>query len=182
MPLTQSVLKTLFLKAFMRCFLAVEIPKEIKDKMMRLVAAARASGVPASFAKPEQMHLTLAFFGEITEARKDEIARALSTQPLPSAKIKIASTGFFGSRVYWAGVESEELVSLQKKVADLLHYDEGRPFSPHITLARLKEGRGSLSPSDEFFGEFAARELVLFESVLKPDGAEHRAVARFALV
>ena len=90
----------------MRCFLAVEIPEEIKAKLLRLVASARSSGVSASFAKPEQMHLTLAFFADINEAKKDELVAALKNQPLPKAHVIISGTGFFGSRVYWAGVES----------------------------------------------------------------------------
>ncbi|VVB67853.1 RNA 2',3'-cyclic phosphodiesterase [Candidatus Norongarragalina meridionalis] len=166
----------------MRCFLAVEIPGEIRAKLLAAVGRAKGAGVSASFAKPEQMHLTLAFFADITEARKNEIIASLRNQSLPSAKIIIARTDFFGSRVWWAGVDSPELVSLQKKIADILHYDEGRPFSPHVTLARLREGRGSLLLTEELFGEFTARELVFFESVLKLEGAEHREIARVALV
>ncbi|PIT85109.1 hypothetical protein COU36_05150, partial [Candidatus Micrarchaeota archaeon CG10_big_fil_rev_8_21_14_0_10_59_7] len=82
----------------MRCFLAVEIPEDIRAKFLRLVAAARASGVSASFAKPGQMHLTLAFFADISEKRKEEIIVSLKKQPLPKAHVVISGTGFFGSR------------------------------------------------------------------------------------
>ncbi len=179
----------------MRCFLAVDIPVEIKQSIERAAVRARKLGVRATFVAPEQIHVTLAFFGEIGEKEVEEKKRILAAECASASafKVKIRGIDFLpdvgkSPRVFYAVVFSPELIELQAKLAAALHYDEGRSFHSHATIARFKQSvyRESLKQLvEEFereeFGEFTASEIVLKKSVLGADGATHTVIARFPL-
>ena len=181
----------------MRCFLALDIPEEIKQSIERAAVRAKKLGVRAAFVPTEQIHVTLAFFGEISESEVEEKKKILATECAGTGvtpfNVKIGGIGFLPDagkppRVFYAAVFSPELIALQAKLSNALHYDEGRPFHSHATIARFKQSvyRESLKQLvEEFgreeFGEFTASEIVLKKSVLGADGAKHSVIARFPL-
>jgi RNA 2',3'-cyclic 3'-phosphodiesterase len=177
---------------FMRIFIAIEIPDELKKKICRLrVDIPGARWVPA-----EQIHLTLAFLGEVEEATIELLNEGLAGIQLREFHLSFSGTGCFPNRhrprVLWLGVEPEpHLEVLADRAHTAVHACgiplEERRFSPHITLARLK-----LSPSresDAFLNQteqlklppFPVREFTLFESRLTSKGAEHIPLREFRL-
>ncbi|MBC8017138.1 MAG: RNA 2',3'-cyclic phosphodiesterase [Verrucomicrobia bacterium] len=176
----------------MRLFIAIELPDNLKMALGRLrIDIPGARWVPA-----EQIHLTLAFLGEVEEASVELLTKELAQIHAPGFDLCFSGTGCFPNRsrprVLWIGLESEpHLQALVSKVREAVLASEipqeERPFSPHITLARIR-----LSPSREFdtFLEqnkklkllpFLVREFTLFQSRLTPRGAVHIPLRNFSL-
>src|SRR5215471_13453923 len=131
----------------LRLFVGIGFPPELKLRLSLL-----CSGVPgAKWVDPGNFHLTLRFIGEVGEDIAADIDDALSRLRARRITIQIAGTGVFGGdkpHSLWAGVErSAELVGLRDKVELALIRaglpPEPRKFSPHVTLARLRDPRRS---------------------------------------
>src|SRR6201993_2449527 len=125
----------------LRLFVGIGFPPELKLRLSLL-----CSGVPgAKWVDPGNFHLTLRFIGEIDEGLAADVDDALSRLRARRFTLQIAGTGVFGDkpRSLWAGVErSPELVGLRDKIEQALIRvglsPEPRKFSPHVTLARLR--------------------------------------------
>jgi RNA 2',3'-cyclic 3'-phosphodiesterase len=126
----------------LRLFVGIGFPPELKLRLSLL-----CSGVPgAKWVDPGNLHLTLRFIGEIGEDAAMDVDDALSRVRARSFTLQIVGTGVFGGdnpRSLWAGVErNAELVALRDKVEQALIRvglpPEPRKFSPHVTLARLR--------------------------------------------
>ena len=128
----------------LRLFVGIGFPPELKLRLSLL-----CSGLPgAKWVDPGNFHLTLRFIGEIGEDVAADIDDALSRLRARHFTLQIAGTGVFGGgekpRSLWAGVErSPELAGLRDKVEQALIRiglpPEPRKFSPHVTLARLRD-------------------------------------------
>jgi len=175
----------------MRCFLALELPDEITEHLHELQREAKKLGLNSSF--PAETHLTLCFFAEISQKQAEDKIRILQTAVLPKASLRVARTGFFPSpekpRVFWAGVESAELIALQKKICETIGYLEDRPFSPHVTLARIKSIQNvaqlrelQAKHANDAFGSFTIEKLLFKQSFLSSEGAIHTTLAEIVLV
>ncbi len=188
-----------------RMFIAVEPAAAVKTALAALrqgsEKALRADIPGCKWVRPEQLHLTLRFLDDVSPGAAKALGQALGEIRLPPFEMRISGVGTFPGlggrqhpRVLWAGIEnSPQLQQLWRAVneaanASKLGGDEtGRPFSPHITIARLKECPPSkLSALIRRHEGFAAppmpvREFVLFESELRREGAVHTAVQTFAL-
>ena len=176
----------------MRLFIAIELPDHCKKALGELRSAIPgARWVPA-----EQIHLTLAFLGEVGEETSKQLTGALARIQAPSFSLSIAGTGCFPNRhhprVLWIGVKPEPVLA---GLAAMIHEtvlacgipQEERPFSPHLTFARLKlpcarevgaflDLHGSVElPS------FPVKEFTIFRSRLSQQGAEHIPVRSFPL-
>ncbi len=182
----------------MRTFIAIEIEPSIKDKIAKIIDELSMAGERVSWVKRGSIHLTLKFLGEIDEKRLKEISERLKkiTSKIKPFRIKLEGAGWFpeGSlrpRVLWVGVEyPDELKNLWKEIEREMEQigfkPEGREFSPHITIGRVKEV-GSINKVMEIFkkylksnfGVMEVKEVVLFQSILKPDGAEYRPIEKF---
>ena len=176
----------------MRLFIAIEIPDDLKKMIVRLhVEIPGARWVPA-----EQIHLTLAFLGEVEESALEKLVRELARIDLPEFRLSFSGTGCFPDRrrprVLWVGVEPHpHLQALAAAVREVLLAcgvpREARSFSPHITLARLKipaSGEAAAffdRPEVLKLPPFPVREFILFQSRLTPQGAVHSPVGNFAL-
>ncbi len=178
----------------MRCFLALELPDGVRQKVSSVATEADRAGVRAAFVPKEQIHVTLAFFGELAENEVEEKKKILEAECAAAAPfgVRVRGIGFLPDakkpRVLYAAVDSPELAALQNRLAAALHYDDGRPFHGHATIARLKSRTNSnvlrlldLKFGDAVFGEFKAREIVLKKSTLGAEGAVHETIARFPL-
>jgi 2'-5' RNA ligase len=187
----------------MRSFVAVDLPEPIKAAISEQQHALRTGARPASgrnedmkWTRPEGIHLTLKFLGEIPATQVTQVIEALaglgSFEPFT---VQVNGFGFFPDarrpRVFWVGVEAPptlgELASRIETAMERLGFAvEGRTFSPHLTLARFKVSRPQpelvalLEPKRELtLGHFEVSEFFLFESRLSSHGAQYQKVARF---
>jgi len=176
-----------------RLFVAIDLPDEI-----RLRLAALCAGVPgAKWVRAENLHLTLRFIGEVDEAMAADIDESLARIRAPGFALMVTDLGHFGSRgrarVLWAGIEtSPALRHLHDKIEAALVRTglepEGRKFTPHITLARLKDARlprisAFLAGNGPFrAGPFAVDRFRLYSSHLARDGAIHTVEADYELM
>ena len=127
----------------MRLFIAVELSEEMKNALRRAQDELCDHGVRGRFTPAENMHLTLAFIGEVPDA--EPVLEALSKVSFTPFSLCLEGLGCFGD-LWWAGMEaSDALASLARTVRHALA-DAGVPFdrkrfSPHITLIRKTKSR-----------------------------------------
>ncbi|MCC6738671.1 MAG: RNA 2',3'-cyclic phosphodiesterase [Planctomycetia bacterium] len=183
----------------MRLFIAVDTDPALHPVLSRVVEHLRSAGADARWTGPEQWHVTLRFIGETDDAMAGRVAgamRRIAAAGQPAA-LRLAGLGTFGGpkpRVVAAkvddlsGVISAAARSLEGEVRLLGFAPENRPFTPHITLARVRSPRNAAALADavrcesaSVKGEWLASELVLYLSTLKPGGAEYEALARARL-
>ncbi len=180
----------------MRAFIAIDLPESIQAALGQQQAAFRAACPDARWTRPEGIHLTLKFLGEISDDQVRQVTEALAgLTPFASFSIAVKGFGFFPDarrpRVFWVGLEAPpalgELANRVESCMEKLGFArEERSLTPHLTLARFKvprpqpalqallTQRGELS-----LGQFEVSEFFLFESKLSPHGAEYRKIARF---
>ncbi len=148
----------------LRLFVGIEFPPELKLRLSLL-----QSGIAgAKWVDPGNFHLTLRFIGEVDEGTAADIDEALSRLHARRFELRLAGVGAFGGdklRQLWVGVEREPaLLNLQGKIeAALMRVGlppEPRKFSPHVTLARLREPRrGELQEFLAAHAQFRAEPL-----------------------
>jgi 2'-5' RNA ligase len=176
-----------------RLFVAIDLPDTIKDQL-----GALCDGVPgAKWVKRDQLHLTLRFVGEVTDVKFRVIQDTLNRIRAAPFAMAMQGVGQFppkrAARVLWVAVDvPPELGVLQRQIETTLvklsYPPEERPFSAHITLARLKTPpppsaiQDYLARHSAFQSEpFSITEFVLFSSVLAPEGPTYRAEAVYRL-
>lgn len=185
-----------------RTFLAIDIPKEIKDSMEKIQYRLRNTLKEGMirWTKPGSVHLTLKFFGSISDRDIEHINKLLkdSVKGFKPFAIAAEKVGVFPNarqpRVLWLGITSgdDTLMTLQKQIDDDLHSigfpREERAFRPHLTLGRTKAHRGieGLSTVLEEFkdfkaGGFPAQGLTLYRSDLRPEGPIYTKLGYFPL-
>ena len=185
----------------MRIFIALDIPGEIRAQMVKYVERAQALAPDARWARPEGLHVTLKFVGEVSDAKVEQIKAALATVKAAPFEVTFAKVGFFPTakspRVCWIGVEGgEALPGLAALVDNAAHgvgiAKEDREYSPHLTLARSGSGPGGqhqLKPlatllqdqAPPQFGTMAAREFFLYLSQPQRGGSRYTKLLGFRL-
>jgi 2'-5' RNA ligase len=175
-----------------RLFVALALPEGHRQQLSRLCHGVR----DARWVAHENLHLTLRFIGEVEEPRVAEIAHALGRVKGEQFKLTLSGIGHFQNgrriRALWAGTEPcDALVQLQYRIDTALrHADlppDGRRFTPHVTLARLKNGAphqvGGWIEANALFraDPFPVDHFVLFESYLGHTGAIYSPVSEFPL-
>ncbi len=167
----------------MRAFVAVELNDEVRNKLANL-----QRDLPGEVrkVKPENLHITLQFLGEIDDAKVEQVKKALGSINTAPFEVQCRGIGAFPSekfvRVVWAGAESTELEALYKQVHEALKplgFIEDR-FSAHITIGRPKT-RVDLQPflakhAQTEFGSFKVERVVLMKSMLQPGGPNYEVV------
>ena len=181
----------------MRLFTAIDLPDEVLTNLERLLDLLKPAA-SIKWSPIENMHITTRFIGEWPEERLQEVAAVLgamrSFAPIP---IHVRNLGFFPNphapRVFWAGVDAApDLAALAKETEQALGAlgvdQEKRSFSPHLTLARIKEPvplqrlRATIAGLDSFdFGRFAADRFFLYLSQMRPQGSVYTKLAEFSL-
>jgi 2'-5' RNA ligase len=135
-----------------RSFIAIELPQEMKVQLARVRGMPRPQEYPSvKWVEAESIHLTLKFLGNIPSGRIPEIEAAVreAARGVPAFHLEIGGLGVFPStqrpRVAWVAVggEVEKLAGLQEGIDSALlplgFPRESRPFTPHLTLARVRE-------------------------------------------
>ena len=185
----------------MRLFVALEIPAAVRDNLAALINDLRAADAASSknkarWVRPENLHVTLKFIGNVDAGKLDAIRAALAEVRSASAvELHLRGLGFFPNenrpRVLWTGMEA--LPNLATLAADMDARleklgipRETREFSPHLTLARFdppgiseKLRAAALENATREFGVVRTGEFHLFESKTRPTGAEYTRLSSF---
>ena len=150
-----------------RSFIAIELPDELKSELTRLEARLKSDKQPwVKWVNPHSIHLTLKFLGNIAVDRTGEITMAMenAVQGISPFHLEVKELGVFPNlrrvQVAWVGISGEvdKLSQLQKRIETNLtplgFTPETRAFTPHLTLARLRDQ----APLDERqrFGQLIA--------------------------
>jgi RNA 2',3'-cyclic 3'-phosphodiesterase len=180
----------------MRLFIALDLPEQIVARLDQLIARLKPTAT-INWSPASNLHITTKFIGEWPEPRLEELQKALRHIPSRSPlQVRIHGVGFFPNskspRTFWCGIEApglEELASdTDAATSSLGIASEKRPYSPHLTLARIKE-RLDLSPLQRAierevsldFGRFEARGFFLYRSQLRPTGSVYTKLSEFQL-
>jgi 2'-5' RNA ligase len=183
----------------MRLFIALEVPLPIRKRLYRIARSLADKVHAVRPVRPENIHLTVHFLGDVEEPLVSGICNAITAVAESNAPFdaRIESLGCFGRRrspsVLWAGVEEERgLLKMQAelgaKLKSMSLTVEERGFHPHLTIARVKQGRRAnrLSSlleeySDQDLGVLHSGSVSLVKSSLTPDGAVYETLLKAPL-
>lgn len=184
----------------MRLFVAVDPSEAVQRSIATEMEGLKAFAPRAKWSRPEALHLTLAFLGEVKDDLVPSFAAAL--EPIGGRhrpfELEVAGSGTFGPplhpRVLWLGLGGAiaELAALRTDVVGALvplgYVEEAREFSPHLTLARSRIPRGepalalcARQAASTSMGRFPVDELILYRSQPGPSGSLYTALARIPL-
>ena len=182
-----------------RTFIAVELPERVKRELADLQADLRRYGARISWTRPEGLHVTLKFLGNVEEKQIEAIAEAVkvAVADVERPRLTVEGTGAFpswgGPRVLWVGVEDEGgrlgqiQARLEKELEKLGFEREKRTFKPHLTLGRVKAIGGVRPVTEDLrdrqvaLGTFEVAEVVVMKSDLKPTGAVYTPLAKISI-
>jgi RNA 2',3'-cyclic 3'-phosphodiesterase len=179
----------------MRLFFAIELGDQLLDLLEETIAPLRAEAPELAWTRREQRHLTLKFLGSVEEADLSKLTASADRAAAHHAPLDMtvreigAFPNFRRARVVWIGVEQDARL-------ELLHHDleqaceqegfeiEGRPFRPHVTLARIRaplsvdrlRALARAARSVKMKSTVRVECITLFESTLAPSGARYRRV------
>ena len=188
-----------------RAFIAIPLPHPLLDRLSALQRQLE-SQIPSRsvrWVRAESIHLTLKFLGDTPTERLPDIKRALTAvaRHAPACTFTVGELGCFPNprrpRVVWVGVQEPtgRLAALQDAIEEVMaplgYPPEGRGFTPHLTLGRVRRGarRDEVSrvgevvtgTTGEPLAEVSADHCALIRSVLKPTGAEYTTLEKFVL-
>ena len=180
-----------------RLFIAVDISEEARrraadhiDKMRAL-----AGGVRVGWERAEKLHVTLKFLGKVEETHVAHVSETTASVAAGFApfRITLAGTGVFPRlkqpRVLWLGINEERVLpkiaaDLESRLSVLGFEVEERPFSPHLTIGRIREQQKAKRLAEAHLQsrfepvEFTVTELVVYESILRPNGSVYGVVSK----
>ncbi len=180
----------------MRLFIAIEISQTTRSAIASLLKELRVMAPQVKWVRAENLHVTLKFLGGTELAKlgplQDVLSGLRSTEPV---NLEFRGLGFFPNekrpRVSWAGIQaSPNLKALAADIDQTVHRLgfplEQRPFTPHLTLARLQPPgipqkllQAIQEKSAQSFGSLRTGEFHLIESKLKSTGAEYTTLQTF---
>ena len=174
-----------------RTFVAISLPSMLIDRLDQLISEMRSLSRGVKWVKPQAIHLTLKFLGNLTP---DELERAFTGMNLAQNKypepftLQVQGTGCFPSerkpRVLWVGLSGVDMPKLNS-IQELIELElsrqgfpaEERPFKPHLTVARIKENRDLNAMMDKFVQydfptvDLPVEEIHVMRSELRTEGA-----------
>jgi 2'-5' RNA ligase len=184
------------MKARMRLFTGLDLPPDVAANLDRVQARLRPTA-RINWSPVANLHVTTKFIGEWPEARLGDLKDALAALPSRDPiTLSIRRLGFFPNphspRVFWCGIEAPGLRELaaesDRATSTLGIASEEREYSPHLTLARIKERvdmqplREAIAALDSLeFGSFTVDRFYLYHSRLAPSGSVYTKLAEFAL-
>jgi 2'-5' RNA ligase len=184
----------------MRTFIAVELPENIKNKIGELQAPLKRTNAFVSWVKPENIHITLKFLGEVPEEKINEVFSAIEIALKETKKFKINLKGmgafpdFRRPRVIWVGTGKggEELLSMANKIEEEMEKigfpKENRKFSPHFTIGRVKSPKNieklmeKVKSTDFETEDIGVNEVTVMKSQLHPAGAIYTPLKKIPLL
>ena len=188
----------------LRLFAALDPPDLVRRRLagwqadLRRSAGRHADAV--RWTPADRLHVTLKFLGAVPEERLDAVREAIAGAAAGSRPLRLEVRGAGGfpssrrARVIWLGLSGDpgglaELAGeLGRRLAPMGFAVEGRPLTPHVTIGRSRDGRGSPGLGGAIAGaataeaiQWRAGEISLFRSHLSSEGARHEVLARFPL-
>ena len=186
-----------------RSFIAIELPDEVKLELGQLETRLKAgTQSPVKWINPDSIHLTLKFLGNIAADRTGEITRAIeeAARPISPFQVEVKGLGVFPNlrrvQVVWVGMTgaTDKLSTLQQRIdsnlARLGFPPESRRFTPHLTLARIRnqaspderEKLGQLITETQFeAGTIKVDSVSLMKSQLTRQGAIYSRISSVRL-
>ncbi|OJX81785.1 RNA 2',3'-cyclic phosphodiesterase [Magnetospirillum sp. 64-120] len=173
-----------------RLFVGLALPAELAARLESL-----GGGVPgARWVAGRNLHLTLRFAGEVDEDVAEDLHHRLGGLRAPVFDIRLRGFGTFGGRkprALWVGAEpNPALDALQSRIERLAQAaglePETRNFTPHVTLAWLKDAPADriaafMRHHSPFAASFTVDHVCLYQSHLHAQGAEYQVLAEYAL-
>lgn len=177
----------------MRMFVGIGLPEECRTSIVRTLLPLAEKGIPVSWTRAENLHITLKFLGEVPDARVEELGGLLAEAAGGTVPFRLLVEGAGGfptlssPRILWAGVREplDPVRKLHQNMENILAAAgfprEGRPFHPHVTVARVRRRlpagwpeRFGRALSGMRFGDVPARSYQLYESRLSSSGSTYR--------
>jgi 2'-5' RNA ligase len=180
----------------MRTFIALELPPQAVAAAGSVAAELKKTGADVKWVRPENLHVTLKFLGEVDQDQIEPICRSLdrACQERRALRLSLNGCGAFPNRgrpqVVWLGLDGEvqEMSDLAQAVEQEMNRlgfaPEKRSFKPHLTLGRLRRGKArgkrpetaplsrALAGRIDYTGpDFMAQNVTLMQSRLTPQGA-----------
>ena len=175
----------------MRLFIAIDIPKEIKDKLYDLQKQIGGDLAKINWVHKKNLHLTLKFLGEVPESRLEEIKERLRIIKLKSFEVELNNLGVFPNenniRVIWVDLKSEHIYELQIKIdQELLDlFSKDTRFQSHLTLGRVKFVKNKEELKEKLKlkidGWFIVKEFKLIKSSLTREGPIYETIEEYKL-
>jgi 2'-5' RNA ligase len=183
----------------LRSFIAIELPDAVKSALLSLQDELKTCGADVRWSRPEGIHLTLKFLGNIEEKLIDGIVEILkgTCRKFKSFNCEVRGVGIFpgvrSPRVLWAGIADHETLALIQQDIDagmssLGFESENRKFTPHLTIGRFRSSRGKtalLEKMDAYkelnLGLIEVNHISLMRSDLSPAGARYTRIAEISL-
>ncbi len=174
----------------MRLFVAIPVTEPARSEVLALLERLRQTGWPVRWVGSEGLHVTLKFFGEVAPDRLEVIAEAIriAGQGTGQFPLRLDELGAFPSRqrprILYVGLEAPAALELlQDRIergGEALGFPpEGKPFHPHLTLGRLREGQKYPPRALDDVGgwyeqlSFTGDQVILYESILTPHGPRY---------
>jgi len=172
----------------LRAFIAVDIEGELSEKLARLAESLKSTGADVKLVEKENFHITIRFLGNVPEESIDVIEKIMrdAVREVKPHKLKLRGVGAFPSperpRVVWVGVEGDEELRkiferIERELRRLGFKPETKGFTAHVTLARVRSGRGREAlvkwindMKDVELGELEVKSIRLKKSTLTPRG------------
>jgi RNA 2',3'-cyclic 3'-phosphodiesterase len=186
-----------------RAFIAIELPDHIKHKLGEVQERLKAGRLPVKWVAPGSIHLTMKFLDSITQDTADAVTGVMQEASIVSEpfRLMVKGLGVFPNprrvQVVWAGLGGDigRLIELQKELdsglSRLGFTLESRPFTAHLTLARMRdeadasdrEAMGRLVDGTPFEGgDFQVDSFSLMRSQLRKEGPIYTQLASVSLV
>ncbi|HZS46694.1 MAG TPA: RNA 2',3'-cyclic phosphodiesterase [Blastocatellia bacterium] len=172
-----------------RAFIAIEIPSSIKKNLADVQSHLKTAGADVSWTKPDNLHLTLKFLGEISDSQITIVRSAVNKicEKVSAFELEIGDIGVFPNprrpRIIWAGVSGDlnAVLAIQSTIDSELvssgFATDAHPFNPHLTLGRIKtpkRTRELLALADVFEipkNNFRVDRIIVMRSQLNPTGS-----------
>jgi len=173
----------------MRVFISLEIPDDVKREIIRIQKEVDKLGlIKGKFTEPENLHLTLKFLGNLSEAEVRAIREKLKNLRFNPFYIELKELGVFSEnfiRIVWVGLYGKEVFELQKDVDKVLGdlFPKEHRFMSHVTIARPKYVEDRKMFLDELKKislnktHFLVDKIYLKESILTRQGADYNIIA-----
>jgi 2'-5' RNA ligase len=183
----------------LRSFIAIELSETAKSALAELQQELKKTGADVRWVKPENIHLTLKFLGNIEKNIIDSIVQILTgtCNKFEVFTLEIKGTGVFPSvkspRVIWVSANGKTTVTgiqleIETGLSSLGFEREKRTFTPHLTLGRFKTSQGKRPLLDKVelfkdnsYGVIDVRSISIMRSDLSPAGAKYTRIAEIPL-
>ncbi len=180
-----------------RAFISADV--EPSEALVGVIGELARSRADLKIVKPELMHITLKFLGDVEESLVGDVLLRISkaTEGVGPFNINLSGMGAFPSmsdiRIVWVGIENgKPLQAIGAKLDDSMNdlgFDrERKAFVPHLTLARTRSGRNIANVQEILktraasdFGEYLIDRILLKKSVLSPHGPTYSTVGEHRL-